>query len=75
MVKDCREWKLTTVDPQERSTWRDLLCMQLASHLERGPLMWMIPLHMHVNKKQSNYDMMMISDIFGQKFNNFLPKI
>ena len=20
--KDCHEWKLTTVDPQERSTWR-----------------------------------------------------
>ena len=20
--KDCREWKLATVDPQERSTWR-----------------------------------------------------
>ena len=20
--KDCRDWKLTTVDPQERSTWR-----------------------------------------------------
>ena len=20
--KDCREWKLTTVSPQERSTWR-----------------------------------------------------
>ena len=20
--KDCREWKLTTVDPHERSTWR-----------------------------------------------------
>ena len=20
--KDCREWKLRTVDPQERSTWR-----------------------------------------------------
>ena len=20
--KNCREWKLTTVDPQERSTWR-----------------------------------------------------
>ena len=20
--RDCREWKLTTVDPQERSTWR-----------------------------------------------------
>ena len=22
MQKDCREWKLMTVDPQERSTWR-----------------------------------------------------
>ena len=22
MEKDCREWKLTTVDSQERSTWR-----------------------------------------------------
>ena len=22
MGKDCREWKLTTVDPPERSTWR-----------------------------------------------------
>ena len=21
-VKNCREWKFTTVDPQERSTWR-----------------------------------------------------
>ena len=20
--KDCHEWKLTTVDPQEKSTWR-----------------------------------------------------
>ena len=22
MEKDCLEWKLTTVDPQERNTWR-----------------------------------------------------
>ena len=22
MQKDCHEWKLMTVDPQERSTWR-----------------------------------------------------
>ena len=22
MEKDCREWKLTTIDPQEKSTWR-----------------------------------------------------
>ena len=60
--KDCREWKLVTADPQERSTWRSgvsSLCMQLASYLERGPLMWMMPLHLHVNKK-SDYDMMII---------------
>ena len=36
---------------------RDLLCVQLASCLERGPLMWMMPLHLHVNQK-SDYDMM-----------------
>ena len=28
----------------------DLLCMQLASYLEGGPLMWMMPLHLHVIK-------------------------
>ena len=39
---------------------RDLLCVQLASYLERGPLMWMTPLHLHVNQK-SDYDDMMIS--------------
>ena len=34
--KDCREWKLTTVDPQERSTWRS--AMRAASQLPgRGP--------------------------------------
>ena len=36
----------------------DLLCLQLASYLERGPLMWMMPLHLHVNQK-SDYDIMM----------------
>ena len=60
MEKDCRDWKLTTVDPQERSTCpgdqgRDLLCVQLASYLEGGPLMWMMPLHLHVNQK-SDFD-------------------
>ena len=33
----------------------DLLCVQLASYLERGPMMWMMPLHQHVNQK-SDYD-------------------
>ena len=55
--KDCREWKLTTVDPQERSTWRSGVrsAMRAASYLEGCPLMRMMPLHMHVNKK-SDYD-------------------
>ena len=26
----------------------DMLCMQLASYLERGQLMWMMPLHLHI---------------------------
>ena len=37
---DCREWKLTTVDPQERSTWRSAVrsAMHAASQLpRRGP--------------------------------------
>ena len=37
---DCREWKLTTVDPQEQSTWRSGVrsAMRAASQLpERGP--------------------------------------
>ena len=58
--KDCREWKLTTVDPQERSTWRSgvrsAVCVQLARFLERGPLMWTMPLHLHVNQKSDNDD-------------------
>ena len=29
--------------------------MQLASYLEGGPLMWMMPLHLQVNQK-SDYD-------------------
>ena len=43
-------------DSQERSTWRSgvrSLCVQLTSYLERGPLKWM--LHLHVNQK-SDYD-------------------
>ena len=38
--KDCSEWKLTTVDPQERSTWRSDVrsAMHAASQLPgKGP--------------------------------------
>ena len=40
MEKDCREWKLMTVDPQERRTWRSGVrsAMRAASQLPgRGP--------------------------------------
>ena len=46
----CCEWKLTTVDPQERSTWRPGVrsAMFATSQLPvRGPLIWMVPLHLH----------------------------
>ena len=39
-LKDCHEWKLTTVDPQERSTWRSGVrsAMRAASQLPgKGP--------------------------------------
>ena len=39
----------------------DLLCVQLASYLERGPLMWMMPLHLHINQN-SDYDMIIPSE-------------
>ena len=66
MERDCREWKLTTVDPQERSTWRSGVrsaMRAVSQYLERGPLMWMM--HLHVNQK-SDYDM---------KTNNNLMKV
>ena len=34
---------------------RDLPCVQQASYLEGGPLVWMLPLYLHVNQK-SDYD-------------------
>ena len=34
---------------------RDLPCVQQASYLEGGPLVWMLPLYLHINKK-SDYD-------------------
>ena len=53
-ARDCREWKLSAIDPHDRYTWRsgvidipgdlvwDLPCMQQASYLEGGPIdvMW-----------------------------------
>ena len=50
--KDCYEWVLTAVNHKgaPRDQVRHMLWMQLASYLEGGPLMWMMPLHLHVNQ-------------------------
>ena len=34
----------------------DLPCMQQASYLEGVPLMWMLPLYLHVNQKSDDAD-------------------
>ena len=47
--------KLTWKKLTEKDCREDLLCVQLASYLESGPLMWMMPLHLHINQK-SGYD-------------------
>ena len=44
--RDCREWKLSAINPHDRNMWRS-----------GGPLMWMLPLYLHVNQK-SDYDLM-----------------
>ena len=63
-LTDCCEWKLTTVDPQERSTWRSgvRFAMPAASQLPgRGPTD-VDDLHLYVNQK-FDYDMMMNCNI------------
>ena len=53
------EWKLLAINLHDTHTWRSGVrsAMPAASQLSgRGPLMWMLPLSLHVNQK-SNYDM------------------
>ena len=61
--RDRRAWMLSAIDPHDRCTrsWRsdlvwDLPCVQQASYLEGSPLMWMLPLYLHVNKKSDDDD-------------------
>ena len=58
---DCGEWKLSAINPHDRHTWRSGVrsAMRAASQLS-GPLMWMLPLYLHVNQKSDYDDMMMI---------------
>ena len=55
---DCREWKLSAIDPHDRHTWRSGVrsAMRAASQLPGGPLMWMLPMYLHVNQKSDDDD-------------------
>ena len=66
--RDCREWKLSAINPHDKHTWRS--DVSKPAIWKGGPLVWMLPLSLHVNKK-SNYDDMMkffqIRRIFATK--------
>ena len=52
-----REWKLFTIDFHDRHTWRSGVSpvMCAASQLpRRGPLMWMLPLYLHINQNSGD---------------------
>ena len=56
-MKDCREWKLSAINPHDRDTCRSGVrsAMHAASLLPgRGPLLWILPLNLHVNKKSDD---------------------
>ena len=64
--RECREWKLSAINPHDRHSWRSGVraVMHAASQLSgRGPLMWMLPLYLHANQK-SDYDMIKIFKFF-----------
>ena len=68
--RDCREWKLSAINPHDRHTWssgmRSATCA--ASQLSgRGPLVWMLLLYLHVNKKSDYDDMMNIHTFIAKK--------
>ena len=55
--KDCREWKLSDIDPHDRYNWRSgVRSAMCAANQEEGPLMWKLPLYLHVNQKSDDDD-------------------
>ena len=57
--RDCSEWKLSAFNPYDRNMWRS--AMHAASQLSGGgPLMWMLPLYLHVNQKFDYDDMIFV---------------
>ena len=62
--RDCREWKLSAINPHDRNMWKSGVrsAMRAASQLSgRGPTDVDVALYLHVNQK-SNYDDM-ITDL------------
>ena len=56
IVESSSQLSTLMIDVPGDLVW-DLPCVQQASYLEGGPLMWMLPLYLHVHQK-SDYDMM-----------------
>ena len=57
--RDCREWKMSAIDPQHKHIWRSGMrsAMHAASQLpRRGPTDVDVPLHLHVNQKSDDDD-------------------
>ena len=58
--RDCREWKPSAIDPHMIETSGDLVwdlpCVQQATYLEGGPLLLILPLYLHINKKSNDDD-------------------
>ena len=53
--RGCREWKLSAIDPHDRHTWRSGVRSAI-SVASQDPLMWMLPLYLHINKKSDDDD-------------------
>ena len=49
--KECREWKLLAIVPNDIHIWYDIYHGAASQLPGRGPLMWLLPLYLHVNKK------------------------
>ena len=57
--RDCREWKLSAINPHDRHTWRSSMrsAMHAASQLpEKGPTDVDVALYLHVNQKSDDDD-------------------
>ena len=65
--RDCREWKLSAINPHDRHTWKSGVrsAMRAASQLSgRGPMVSMLPLYLHVNQKSDyDYDIMKTTEL------------